>query len=89
MGLAQNILFEYDNKNEVENFLNDFCKDFLSEKQGDLYIITSDGNNKFKFEIAIEDNGLYTHRSGQYFEFLGILVEQLTGEFGKIEIEDI
>jgi len=89
MGLAQNIFFEYNSRREVENFLEDFCKDFQSHKEGDLFVIASSGETAYRFEMAIEDYGLYTHQSGQYFEILGNLVERLTAKFGKIKIDDI
>ena len=53
MGLEQNIFFEYYNRNEVENFLDDFCKDFEFQKEGDFFVLGSGGKTSFRFEIAM------------------------------------
>lgn len=51
MGLTQKILFEYSSRSKVENFLDDFCKDFQLQKKGDLFILGSGGKTSFRFEI--------------------------------------
>ncbi len=89
MALGQSLRFHYDSRKDVEQFLEDFLKHMQSTKRGELFVITEYGGKKLEFELAIEDYGLYSHRSGDYFELLGCLVERLTGRFGKIEISDL
>jgi len=84
LGLAQSFKFKYNDILEIEDLLNEFeCS-----KKNKLWIINDFNSKQMEFEIAIEDYGLYTHRNGDYFEVLGLLVEQLTAKFGQIEIGD-
>jgi hypothetical protein len=89
MGLGQSFRFHYDSRKDIEQFLEGFLKNMQSTKRGELFVITEYEGKKLEFELAIEDYGLYSHRSGEYFELLGCLVEQLTGRFGKIEINGL
>ena len=88
MGLSQKIKFNYSDRFEVEEFIRNVfqCQKVTVEKE--LFVITPKDNDDFLIELAIEDYGLYIHRSGKYFEMLGILVEQLTGKFSETTIED-
>ena len=85
MGLSQKIEFKYPSKNKLADFIEILCSNYSLLKEGNLLKISSRGSDHFTFEMAIEDYGLYTHRSGQYFEFLGILIEELSGKFGKLD----
>jgi len=62
---------------------------YTLSKNGQLWIISPKNGNGFKVEIGIENYGLYVQRSGSYNEEIGYLVESLTGQYGKIEIEDL
>lgn len=88
MGLAQKLQFQYSNPDEIEEFLKEFSESFHLEKKGKLLIISSNDADDFIVELAIEDYGLYIHCSGNYFEIFGMLVEEITGKFGKATIED-
>jgi len=90
MGLAQQFRFSYNDGSDLEAFMNDLKEEYSVTRQSNgLYVIKPiEGNGSFVFEAAIEDYGLYTHRSGNYFTFVGILVERLTAIFGRLEIED-
>jgi len=52
-------------------------------------VIREHNGKTMTFELAVEEYGLYTHRSGEYFEVLGLLLERLTGQFGKVEVDDL
>ena len=88
MGLAQKIQFHHSSSVEVEKFISNFCQSFPFEKVGDLFILSSPNNSSYRIELAVENYGLYIHRSGNYFEILGKLIEEVTGKFGKVIIED-
>ncbi len=87
MGLSQNIRFQYDSREALEAFLQSLEDPFVVKRNREAFTIT-EPSQSFTFEIWIEPFGLYTHRSGEYFQFLGILVETLVGEYGPVEIED-
>jgi hypothetical protein len=46
------------------------------------------GQAPFAFDVGVEQGRFVTSRSGDYFAFLGMFVEAMTGEFGAVEIED-
>ena len=81
MGLAQFIYF----KSSQEDLIK------LLKELG--YEMLEDGSfNKQKSEMSIEiriiERGIYIHRSGDYFEELGILIENLGSIASSIAIED-
>jgi hypothetical protein len=90
MGLAQQFRFSYNGDSDLEAFMEDLKEEYsVSRQSNGLYVIKPiEDNGSFIFEAAIEDYGLYTHRSGDYFAFMGVLVERLTAIFGRLEIED-
>ena len=81
MGLSQNIKFSA-RRDDVIKIL-----DVLEfNKQGDeFYVYTTDG---CKIEVYVTSFGLHIHRSGNYFEELGKLVEGLGNITSSITIED-
>lgn len=89
MGLSQSFKFKYKNTNEIEKFLTEFCQQFNCKYIENLWVIHGYKESKMLFELVVEDYGLYTQRSGDYFEVLGFLIENLTGKFGKVEINDL
>ena len=89
MGLAQSFKFHHQDTNEIEAFLTDFCSAFDCQRNGQLWVIRGYNGKTMALELAVEDYGLYSHRSGEYFEVLGLLLERLTGEFGKVELDDL
>ena len=89
MGLAQSFKFKHSNTSEIEAFLADFCSSFKCDRDGQLWVIREHNAKTMTLELAAEDYGLYTHRSGEYFEVLGLLLEKLTGKFGKVEVDDV
>ena len=88
MGLSQKIHFQHVDQDEVENFINRFCESIDCEKKDNLFILSSAGDNGYRIELAVENYGLYIHRSGNYFEIFGMLLEEITENFGKTTIED-
>lgn len=88
MGLSQKISFEYSERDDIEKFINEVFQAQNIRKENQLFTITPKESGEFIIELAIEDYGLYIHRSGEYFEMFGILLEQITGKFSKATIED-
>lgn len=89
MGLRQAFRFHYESPKDVEMFLEGLTDSFSVKKADGLYIISQKEGKPFEFEALVEDYGLRTDRAGEYFEFVGIFVEKITGQFGSVEIEDI
>ena len=85
MGLAQYFKFQYDNDAEIKVLLAELNCSF----KDNLWIISNYNKKEMYFEIAIEKEGLYIHRNGDYFEFLGLIVEKITEKFGHLEIDDL
>ena len=90
LGLTQHIkLQDKVTKEQASLFLDDLCSELQFEKRTEKWIVRSMQGKRMIFEIVVTDCGFYTHRSGDYFEFLGFLIEQLTEKFGTIWIEDV
>ncbi len=89
MGLVQTIKFKYSEKAKAIELIKSFSSLYEVNKSDLLWTIYSEAFEPFKIEIGIEDYGFYTHRSGNYFKCFGELIEAISGQFGKIMIEDI
>lgn len=89
MGLIQSFRFDHDSPDQIEIFLKNFLENKKHIRTGKLLVITEYNARELQFELAIEDYGLYTHRSGDCFELLGCLLEELTAEFGKVEVDEL
>jgi hypothetical protein len=88
VGLKQNFRFQFERPEDVEAFLEEFSDVYVVDRQDRVFSISEPNGTLFKFLASIEDFGLQTDRAGEYFQFVGMLVERLTGKFGKLEIED-
>jgi len=90
LGLAQKIRLEDKvSCDRASLFLDNLCTGLKFKKYDKKWIILSMHGEHMSFEIVVTNEGFYTHRSGDYFLFLGFFIEQLTGEFGCISIEDV
>jgi hypothetical protein len=89
MGLNQNFKFQFDTAKELEDFLKSFSSDFEVKIFDEYYLITPKEKSSFTFHISIEPFGFRSDRAGEYFRFFGIFLEELTGKFGKVEIDDV
>ncbi len=88
MGLHQDFRFKYESRADVVDFIIKFTDTYCVNVAGYAFLISDYSGGVFQMDISIEDFGLRTNRSGEYFEFLGVFLERLTGKFGAVEVED-
>jgi hypothetical protein len=89
MGLRQKFRFSAQSETLVEEFLRGLGEVADLDEERERFIFTSKaGEPPFQFHCTIVKGGIDADRSGEYFKFLGIFVEALTGEFGRITVED-
>lgn len=88
MGLHQDFRFKFKSSDQVRDFLRTFSDTVEIEDRGDFFVFTQSSGPEFSFDCELLPFGLRTNRGGEYFLFLGQFVEALTGEFGRVEVED-
>ena len=88
MGLRQHFRFKYAAASEVRAFLCSLSEDVNVEDKGEFFVFTPLAGESFTFDCEILPTGLLSDRGGNYFSFLGLFIEALTGKFGPVEIED-
>jgi hypothetical protein len=74
---------------EIINFLRQLTFAVNVEDRGEFFILRSRAGSAFKFDCAVKPGLIESNRSGDYFYFLGLFIEALTGQFGKVEIIDV
>ncbi|WP_163933106.1 hypothetical protein [Paraferrimonas sp. SM1919] len=89
MGLAQSIKFQYSDSDSLAVFLDCLCEGTTYSKNNSVWLVSEFESNQMSFEISITENGFIVHRAGDYFSFLGFLIEQVTGKYGTLSIEDL
>jgi len=87
MGLRQTFQFDGD-RADVVDFLRSLSTAANVDDRGDFFVFSNRSGDSFRFDCAIVPGGLLSDRAGDYFWFLGLFVEALTGRFGKVEIDD-
>ena len=87
MGLRQTFRFDA-SASEVREFLRGLSAAVDVDDRGDFFVLRSRVTPEFVFACELIRGGLKSERTGVYFSFLGFFVEQLTGHFGKVEVED-
>jgi hypothetical protein len=89
MGLRQTFRFEADSPEEVRAFLRQFADVAAIDDRGEFFVFTQrTGEAPFTFDCELAPEGIHSERAGEYFRFLGLFVEALTGTFGRVEVED-
>jgi hypothetical protein len=88
MGLRQTFRFEA-SESEVREFLRGLSSVVDVDDRGDFFVFRPREAPEFVFDCELIPGGLKSDRAGEYFNFLGFFVEQLTGQFGKVEVEDV
>ena len=90
MGLHQSFLFERKSADEVRYFLRKLGAVAALDDRGDFFAFSQrPGQPPFTFDCELVPEGIHSDRAGEYFQFLGLFLEALTGKFGRVEIEDL
>ncbi len=90
MGLRQEFLFSYNSPEEVFTFLESLSKAAVVNRNSDFFVFSSlVGQPEFTFDCELTPSGIASDRAGNYFDFLGFFVEAITGQFGKVEVQDL
>lgn len=90
MGLSQDFRFKCESHSRVQDFLRSQFDDVANvDDRGDLFVFTTKDGPEFKFACTIMPFGIRSDRAGEYFTFLGMFIEALTGEFSTVEVEDV
>jgi hypothetical protein len=90
MGLRQQFRFAADSDESIERFLQSLSKTaVLEERNGSFLYMNKSEQPHYTFHCVIVPNGIDSDRAGEYLSFLGLFIEELTGEFGAVTIEDV
>lgn len=87
INMWQVILFDCDNHDDLERVLRGLSS-VAELREGTAFYFFSQlpGHPEFEFDCELISGGLITSRKGDYFTFLGHLIDALTTRFGSLEI---
>ncbi len=89
MGMHQSFQFTHASQEEVRRFLRSLGAVASIDDRSEFFVFSQwPGQPAFTFDCELTEDGFKSERAGKYFEFLGVLVEGLTGHFGPVRIED-
>lgn len=89
MGLHQSFRFKHQSTDEVRAFLRELSSVAVLDDRRDFFVFSQlPGQPPFTFDCELVADGIHSERAGEYFAFLGLFVEALTGNFGRVEVED-
>jgi hypothetical protein len=90
MGLRQRFSFQRASEAEVCEFLRGLASNATLQERPGFFVFTEQGNEPaFSFDCEVSAEALVSERAGEYFAFLGVFIEALTGRFGAVEVKDI
>jgi hypothetical protein len=90
MGLHQAFRFDHESPDEVREFLRTLSGLAALDDRGEFFVFSQlPGQPSFTFDCELVPEGIHSERGGEYFRFLGLFVEALTGKFGPVEVEDL
>ena len=90
MGLRQSFRFRYQSSEEIRTFLRELSDDAVLDDRADFFVFSQrPGAKPFTFDCALVADGIASERAGEYFTFLGLFIEALTGKFGCVQVEDL
>ena len=88
MGLRQHFRFASTSQEAVLEGLREFSEIAeVDERDGFVVFCQHDGA-EFSFACELVEDGIVSERAGEYFAFLGMFLEALTGAFGPVTVED-
>jgi hypothetical protein len=90
MGLHQEFRFKHNSPEDVRIFLRRLSGTAVVDDRNDFFVFSQlPGAPEFTFDCELIECGFRSERGGEYFHFLGVFLESLTGAFGAVEVEDI
>ena len=90
MGLRQAFRFTFSAEEDVRSFLRSLSHSAIVDDRTDFFVFSQlPGQPSFTFDCALVPEGLHSERGGNYREFLGIFIEAISGQFGRVEVEDL
>ena len=90
MGLRQSFRFEFQSRDEVRTFLRSLSDIAAITESHDFFVFSQlPTQPEFTFDCELVPDGIDSDRAGNYFPFLGVFIETITGRFGQVRIEDL
>lgn len=90
MGLRQEFHFKHNSANDVYSFFHSLSDYAVINSNANFFVFSNLKNEpEFTFDCEVIESGIASDRAGNYFNFLGLFIEALTGHFGKVEVEDL
>lgn len=89
MGLRQHFRFSSASQQVVLEALRDFSQVAIVDERAGFVVFTQRDGAEFSFDCELVKDGIVSERAGEYFAFLGMFLELLTGTFGPVTVEDI
>jgi hypothetical protein len=90
MGIRQRFSFQRSSEAEVCEFLRGLASSSAVQERPGFFVLTEQCSEPaFSFDCEVTPEGLLSDRAGEYFAFLGVFVEALTGRFGAVKVEDV
>jgi hypothetical protein len=85
--MLQVFLFHYENSEELDRTLRGLSSVATLRAESSFYCFSQcSGESEFRFDCELVSGGLITTREGEYFSFLGHLIDALTMQFGALEL---
>ena len=90
MGLRQAFRFTFSAEEDVRAFLRSLSHSAKVDDKTDFFVFSQlPGQPSFTFDCELVPEGLHSERGGNYREFLGLFIEAISGQFGRVEVEDL
>jgi hypothetical protein len=90
MGLRQTFRFKHASPEDIRVFLRGLSEVAALDDRGEFFVFSQrPGEAAFSFDCELVAEGIHSERAGEYFRFLGVFVEALTGNFGRVEVDDL
>lgn len=91
MGLRQTFTFAHASRDAMQGWLERLGDVARLERVADDFVVFSQlpGEPALTFECELTPSGIQSDRAGDYFQFVGVFIESLTGHFGAVTVADI
>lgn len=89
MGLRQHFRFTSTSQEAVLEVLRGFSEVVKLDERDGFVVFSQRYGAKFSFDCELVEDGIVSERAGEYFTFLGMFLEGLTGAFSPVTVEDV